>query len=287
MRVRNQADTVAIYEPAAPLREPVSTLRRMFDDLLSSLPLARQLMAADIRSQYRQTALGLLWAFIIPLANSATWLFIQSAGILSISGTRIPYPAYVLSGTLLWSIFMDAVNSPLQQTQAARAMLSKINFPREALLVSGLGQTLFNAAVKLLVMLGLLNLLGVHPGASICLLPITILSLILAGTTIGLALTPIGMLYKDIGRGLPLLLQFLMYLSPIVYAIPKHGWAGTLMSWNPLTVLLTTARETVTGYWPVEALKFAMTNVVLLALLVAAWAIYRLSMPILIERMSS
>jgi len=46
--------------------------------------------------------------------------------------------------------------SPLQQTNAAKPMLAKINFPREALVISGIYQTSFNAGIKLVVLLGLM-----------------------------------------------------------------------------------------------------------------------------------
>ena len=53
------------------------------------------------------------------------------------------------------------------------------------------------------------------------LLPLALLSLILVGTAVGLLLTPVGVLYSHIGKGLPLLMQFMMYLTPVVFAMPK------------------------------------------------------------------
>ncbi|MGA7983066.1 MAG: ABC transporter permease, partial [Chromatiaceae bacterium] len=136
---------ITVYTPDSSLRNPSRMLRDMFRDLWNGRELAWQLAVRDIRAQYRQTALGLLWAFILPLANTAAWLFIQHAGIVKVKATSLPYPVYVFTGTMLWSIFMDAVNGPLQQTIAAKPMLAKINFQREALVVSGVYQTLFNA----------------------------------------------------------------------------------------------------------------------------------------------
>ena len=140
---------VTVYTPESSLRNPARMVRSMFRDLLASRELAWQLAVRDIRAQYRQTALGLLWAFILPLANTGAWLFIQSTGIVTIQGTELPYPVYVFTGTMLWAIFMDAVNAPLQQTIAAKPMLAKINFPREGFILSGIYQTLFNASIKI------------------------------------------------------------------------------------------------------------------------------------------
>lgn len=281
------SDDWTIYTPQPATRHPVVLLRAMFVDLIASRYLARQLVVRDIRAQYRQAALGLAWAFLLPVANAATWLFLNSSGIVGIPDTGMSYASFVISGTLLWAIFMEALNAPLLQSQLAKPMLTKINFPREALLLSGIGQTLFNGAIKLVVLIVALLLLGTTPGWSIALLPLVVLLLVLLGTAAGLCLVPLGMLYSDVGRGLPLLTQFLMFLSPVVYAAPRHGWAAIVMHWNPVTPLLGAARETLTGHWLGDPGMVATVGLGSLALLLLGWLAYRAAMPILIERMSA
>ena len=203
------------------------------------------------------------------------------------AATAIPYPVFVFTGTLLWSILIDALNAPLLQVNANKALLAKINFPREALIVSGVYQTLFNAAIKLGILLVVLPFLGVHPGWGGLLIPVGIISLVLAGTAVGLMITPLGVLYGDIGRGIPLITQFLMYLSPVVFPLASTGWTATLMRLNPLTPLILNARAWFTGQ-PAQLLgewALAVGGSALLLLLV--WLVYRLAMPILIERMSA
>jgi lipopolysaccharide transport system permease protein len=278
---------VSVYTPESALRAPGRLAMEMLHDLLKSRELAWQLALRDIKAQYRQTALGLLWAFILPLANTAAWLFIQASGIVTIQATTLPYPVYVFTGTILWAIFMDAVNAPLQQTTAAKPMLAKINFPREALVLSGIYQTLFNAGIKLVVLLAALLIMGVTPGAGLVWFPFAVLSLILAGTALGLLLTPVGMLYTDVGKGLPLLMQFLMYLTPVVFPMPASGWAATLFQLNPLTPLILTARDLLTGFTPMHLDAFLAVNVAMALLLILVWVVYRAAMPILIERMSA
>jgi len=262
-------------------------IRAMFKDLLAGRELAWQLAVRDIRAQYRQTALGLLWAFILPLAHTVTWIFLNASGIVTVRETDLPYPVYVFTGTMLWAIFMDAVNSPLQQTIASKHMLAKINFPREALVVSGIYQTAFNGAIKIVLLLVTLVFMGIHPGWSMIWFPFGVLSLILAGTALGLLITPVGALYTDVGKSLPLLLQFLMYLTPVVFPMPDSGISSTIFKLNPMTPLVVNARNWLTGL-PHEYLAyFFLVNFLILALLLAVWIVYRAAMPILIERMSA
>ena len=190
---------VTIYTPESSLASPMKMLRDIFHDLADGRELAWRQMVRDINAQYRQAYLGILWAFILPLANTLVWIFLSKAGVVNISTTSVPYPLYVFIGTMLWAILMESINSPLQQVNTAKSMLAKLNFPREALILSGIYQTLFNASIKVALMLVMLIPYGINPGWSVLLFPIGIFSLVLVGTALGMLITPLGMLYSDIG----------------------------------------------------------------------------------------
>lgn len=285
--MNNTALKKTVYTPDSSLARPAKMMGEMFRDLIASRELAWRLAVRDISAQYRQAFLGILWAFILPLANTLAWIFLNSTGVVKIADTSLSYPVYVFTGTMLWAIFMDALNSPLQQAIAAKPMLAKLNFPREALVISGIYQTLFNASIKIALLLGVLVVVGINPGWNLLLFPLGILSLILVGTALGLLITPVGMLYTDVGRGLPLLMQFLMYVAPVVFPMPKAGWAATLFNLNPLTPVILTARDWLTGITPEYLGNFMLVNLAAVSLLLVVWVVYRLAMPILIERMSA
>lgn len=259
----------------------------MFRDLARSRDLGWRLAVRDIQAQYRQAYLGILWAFIAPLATTITWLFLNGTGIVKVGETSLPYPAYIISGTILWSIMLDAMNMPLQQTQLSKDMLAKLNFPREGILLSAIYQVFFNAGIKLTLMFLALLVLGVRPGWELLLFPFAVISLVMVGTVVGLLMTPVGMLYTDISRAVPLLMNFVMYLTPVVFPMPKEGWVATLFELNPLTPLILTARDWLTGYSPEYLGYFLIVNLVATLLFLISWGAYRLAMPILIERMSS
>jgi len=183
---------ITIYTPESSLANPAKMLREMFRDLAACRELAWRLAVRDVKSQYRQAFLGILWAFVLPLSNTVTWIVLSKSGIVSVSNTSLPYPVYVFTGTMLWAIFMDALNAPMQQVNTARGMLAKLNFPREALIVSGIYQTLFNAAIKVALLLGVLVVMGILPGWNLLLFPLGIISLMLVGTALGLLITPVG-----------------------------------------------------------------------------------------------
>ena len=276
-----------IYTPDSQLSNPFRMFREMLADLVASRQLAWRLTVRDLSAQYRQTFLGFLWAIILPLANTLVWIFLSRSGVVNLSDTPLPYPVYVFTGTMLWAILMDALNAPLQIVSASKSMLAKINFPREALVLSGIYQTMFNALIKIVILWVFLVVTGISPGWGGLLVPIGLISLILVGTVLGLMITPVGLLYTDVGKALPLLMQFLMYLTPVVFAMPQEGLAATVIRLNPLTPLIVTTRDWLTGLTPEFLGYFIAVNVTAIFFLFMFWIVFRLAMPILIERMGS
>ena len=262
-------------------------LTDMLHDVSAGRQLAWQLAVRDIRAQYRQAFLGIFWALILPLANTVTWIFLNRTGIVSVAETYLPYPIYVFTGTMIWAIFMEALNAPLIQTTAAKPMLAKINFPHEALIMSGIIQTLFNGSIKIGLVIVVLLLFGIIPDWHLILFPLAVMSMILVGTTVGLLITPIGLLYTDVGKGLPLVMQFLMFVSPVVFPVPTTGWAEKIFELNPLTPLILVTRDWLTGVPTESVWPFLSINFLFLLVLLAVVVIYRIAMPIMIERIGS
>ena len=262
-------------------------LKESLADIARSRFLSFQLAKRDIQAQYRQSYLGIIWAFVTPLATAFVWIFLNNSGTVRVTDTGIPYPVYAFSGTLLWSIMTEAINSPISSTNSAKSILSKINFPKEALVISGIYKLLFNSSIKIVLLLFFIFFFGIGFHWSLLLFPIAILGGLLFGTTLGLFITPLGMLYKDIGRMIGFGLTFLMYITPVVYAIPKSGIMKTVMELNPFTPIILTARDLAVGMSPTYLIYFLIVIACCIPLFFIALLFYRISIPILVERMSA
>ncbi|GHB37251.1 ABC transporter permease [Mongoliitalea lutea] len=259
----------------------------MLADVWSSHFLARQFAKRDISAQYRQSYLGILWLFLTPIASALVWIFLNNSGTLSIADTGMPYPVYVFSGTLIWSILIDAINSPTQSTNSARDILSKVNFPKEALILSGVYKLIFNSLVKIFLLGIFLLFFDVGFHLSLLYFPLVFISVILVGTAVGLFLTPIGLLYTDVSRLITMGLTLIMYLTPVMYGIPDSGLMKIIMELNPLTPLVTTLREVAVGQ-DVQFLSYFLVLTGLgIVFLFISLIIYRLSIPVIVERLSA
>lgn len=276
---------VNVYTQESALRHPGKFLRALLRDLLAARELAWRLFVRDLSANYRQTYLGYIWAFLPPLAASATFIFLQSQGITRIDDTGIPYAAFAMMGTLLWQVFADAIQSPLSSTNSARSMLAKINFPREAVLISGLYMVLFNFLIRLALLAVVMAFWNVVPGRGLLLFPVAIAGLLACGSVIGLLLLPVGLLYKDVDRSIVIVTPFWMLLTPVVYPARTDGLAGFLATWNPVSPVLTTAREALSGLPFTQLEAFGLVSGLALLLCFLGLIAFRLVMPILIERM--
>lgn len=276
-----------IYSPESQIRTPSRFLRAMINDMKNSRELAWRLFVRDFFARYRRSVLGIFWSFLPPILTGLVFIVLQKKGVVHLGPTEIPYPVYVLVGTILWQLFTESLNAPLNTVRASISMLGKVNFPREALIVSAFYQVLVNLLIKSLVLAGTFIYFGISLSAGILIAPVAILVLILLGMTIGLILTPLGMLFTDVGSSLAILTQVWFFLTPVVYPAPKTFPYSLIATLNPVSPVLMAARDLMTRGTMDDPLLFAVVSGLTLVGLLFAWVMYRLAMPIIIERMSA
>jgi homopolymeric O-antigen transport system permease protein len=278
---------VTVYTPESPLRHPRTFVGDMISDLWSSRELAWRLFVRDLSAQYRTSLLGYFWVFLPPLVASVPFVYLNSAGVIRIGSTPIPYAAYAMVGAIIWQTFVDALNSPLRSVNAARAMLTRINFPREAILLSGLMQVGFTFVVRLVLVIAVFAAFALKPPTTSPLFLVGMVSVALMGFMIGLVVTPLGILYGDVQHSLPIASTFLMLITPVLYPVPSSGPGAVVASFNPLTPLITTTRDWLTTGAAAQHTAFLVVSGVTVMLLLVAWVFYRLALPHLVARLGS
>ncbi|MFQ5416032.1 MAG: ABC transporter permease [Myxococcota bacterium] len=278
---------LAVYTPESVGLSPARMLPEMIRDLLASRELGWRLFVRDVSAQYRQSLLGFAWAFLPPILTGLVFIVLQSKAVLDLGDTAIPYPVFVLVGTIYWQIFVDALNAPLKSVTQAKPILTKINFPREALILSSAYLVIFNALLKAVVLIGVFVYFHVPVSSSLLLAPIAVVGLILLGLAIGLALTPIGILYTDVASGLVVVTQLWFFATPVIYPPPETFPLSLLATLNPVSPLLTAARDLTAAGGLSNPAAFVVTGALTIVAFAAAWMLYRVALPILTERMSA
>ena len=285
--LNKQYNSETVYTPQSLLKSPFKLAREMWQDLLVSRELGWRLATRDIKARYRQSALGIVWAFLPAIATAGLFIVLNKASIIKVEQTSIPYPAFVMVGTLLWQIFLDGLNAPIKSISSSKSILVKINFPREALIVSAMLQAIFDICVKLLVLIAVLVIFQINLTWWVLLAPLAIVMLVMLGFMVGLALTPISILYTDISMGMGTFTTLWLFATPVVYPIPTNGTLATLIKINPVTPILVPTRDLITTGTFSYLTEFTVISALVVIGLLAMWIIYRISVPILIERISS
>lgn len=276
-----------VHRPESLMRHPLRLFQMMWLDLLASRELAWQLMVRDINTKYRQSILGFFWAFLPAIVMATGFTLAQNAGVVNIGKTSIPYPAYVMFSMTLWQTFVEALNGPVQAVTSAKGMLTRVNFPREALVLAKLGEVSFNFGIKLILIIGLFLWFKIPVTASVILAPVALIHLVLLGTFFGVLLAPAGMLYQDFTMGLTLATSLWLFITPVVYPVPTQGLFGTIVKFNPVTPLLVTTRELATTGVISDPMSFWIASLIGAVGLLLAWISYRLAMPFVVEKISS
>ncbi|HQH25954.1 MAG TPA: ABC transporter permease [Oligoflexia bacterium] len=269
----------------SPLRNPREFFTLLLVDMRRAFYLGYVLFVRDFSAKYRQTLFGYLWA-VLPVAFT-TLLFIalSAAKVLQTTQADIPYPLFVLTGTVLWQTFFDSLMGPISGVQRSKTMLLKLNFPKEAVVVSALLEAAFNLVLRLLIVgVVLLCYSSLHPTGFLW-FSLSTLSLVFLGTVLGVLFVPLSLLFHDVQYALATFAGLWFFATPVVYPIPAGGTARSLLLLNPVSPLLTSSRAVL--FNPEQQFPAAYFVILILALVTAAltWVFYRVAMPHVIERL--
>jgi lipopolysaccharide transport system permease protein len=228
--------------------EPRSTWRlRDLVEVWHFRSLLAQLARRDITLRYRQTALGVIWVVLQPLIAAGLFavVFGRVAGLKS---NGVPYFVFSYAGLLAWTTFSTYLTKASSSLVGNSALVSKVYFPRIVLPLSALAGVLVDFAVSLVMMAVLLLATSTAPGWGLVLLPVWLLLVLVLGTGLGLLLASLAVRYRDVNYVLPVLVQFLLYASPVAYALSAvpHSLRGYFVA-NPMTGLLEAYRWSLLG----------------------------------------
>lgn len=276
-----------IYQPGSDLRHPAQFITSLIEDIAACWELSTQLFKRDLKAKYRQSLLGYFWAFAPPIFSAFLFIFLNQSGAIKVEDTGVPYPLFVMIGTLVWQSIVEALSGPGGAVRGAMAMLSKLNFPRESILLGSIWLLLFNVGIRMIILACLLTFYKVGINYSILWFLLSFSSLLVLATAIGVMLSIIGALYTDISRILPIATQFLMFLSPVIYPPSTDGILGILATWNPISPLLTSARQGLLGEPQTFLFELSIIIPISFILFAFAWLAFKVTMPRLIERMPS
>lgn len=193
-------------------------------ELLSARELLANLALREIRGKYKRTVLGQLWSLANPLALMLIYTAVFSL-ILRVkpdpgdpSGLDV-FALWLLAGLLPWLFFSNAVSVGMGSLVDNASLIQKVYFPRIVLPLSIVLSIAYTWLIETLVLVVILSIFGaiVWPWIPLVLAAMTLLILFSAG--LALMLSVANVYFRDTQYLLSLVMQFWLYLTPIIYPV--------------------------------------------------------------------
>jgi lipopolysaccharide transport system permease protein len=202
----------------------------------------------DLKVRYKQTLIGVAWVVLQPLMSMGAFtLFFGKLAKLPSDG--LPYPVFYFAALAPWTYFSTALSKTTNIVVGSQSLITKVYFPRLILPISGVVSGLVDLAISFVVLLALVLKYGLRPGAHAMWLPFLVLLSLATALGVGLWLSALNALYRDVGYVLPFVVQFWMLASPVAYPsslVPaKWQW---LYGLNPMAGVIEGFRWSLTGH---------------------------------------
>ena len=239
---------------ARPFEPPtlrIAPPRGWLDLHLKELWSARELLYffvwRDVKIRYKQTVIGAAWAIIQPFMTMVVFsLFFGSLAKMPSYG--LPYPVFYYSALLPWMYFSGALQNATNVVVEQQSVITKIYFPRLVLPLSAVVSGLLDFGIAFAVLLGMMAYYRLAPGLAVLLLPCFLLLAVLTALGVGLWLSALNAIYRDVRYAVPFFVQFWLFASPVAYPsslIPER-WRW-LYGLNPMAGVIEGFRWALTG----------------------------------------
>jgi lipopolysaccharide transport system permease protein len=225
----------------------------------------------DLQARSRQAYLGYLWLLIQPLLMTGVFTFLIQRVLGRGDQSPVPYPLFLLAALVPWQFFANSLNDSAESLVKNVDLVRQVYFPREILAVYPVFARLVDVGVGCIALAAFMIYFQVAPSGWLVLVPVILLIEMLFAAALGLLLSAANVGWRDVSRGLPLLLFLLLYAVPVLYA-PESVPASIrpIYDLNPLAHLVETFRAAVLGTHAPDLVGLGVVGLLgLLALLLA------------------
>jgi lipopolysaccharide transport system permease protein len=276
---------ITTYEPDNSLKKGyLSIFSEIYNEFIKNKWLTYQLFKRDFFALYKQSFIGVLWAFIIPLFSVGTFIILNRSGIFSIGEIDVPYPIYAILGMAFWQLFSTGLITSSNSLVKAGSMIAKINFSKKSLVISSAGQSIVSFLIQLTLVIILFIYYKIAPSTAIMLIPLFMIPIMLLTLGLGFIFSLLNGIVRDIGNILSILMTFLMFLTPILYAKPTTGILARITNYNPLYYLTSAPRQLVLTGTILEWKGFLISSAISIIIFIICLIIFHLTETRVTER---
>jgi len=225
------------------------------------IDLSIELLKKELKVRYKSSFLGYFWSIAAPLLQAIIYYYAFKF-IIKINIEN--YSVFLIVGLFPWQWFSNSIMSSIFAIIGNAQLIKKTAMPREILIVATVLNDTVHFILSIPVILIFTFLLDLKINL-LCLLflPLAIIIQLLTTLGIAFAVSAIGVYFRDIERLLVLFLNFLFYLTPIIYnvnMIPEN-FRKIVAILNPIFSIIELYRslliygKLINQYWLISAIQ--------------------------------
>jgi ABC-2 type transport system permease protein len=200
--------------------------------LIQYRDLLRQFIISSIKVRYKRSLLGIIWTLLNPLLTMLVLTLVFS-NVFRI--TIQHYPAYALSGLIIWNFFANTTSISMQGLISSGGLLNRIYVPKSIFTVSAIGSELINLTLSLIPLFAIALVIGMKIEPAVLVMPLAVILLVIFALGVGLILATAAVYFADIVPFYSVILTLWMYSTPIIYPpeiLPSQfAW---ILKFNPM-----------------------------------------------------
>lgn len=193
-----------------------TVLRRFTNTMQTRRFLFQQLVNRDFQHRYKGTFLGMAWSVLSPLCNLAVMMLVFSR----LFGRNVDhYVIYLFSGNIIMSYYRESTTNGMTSLLSNAPIITKINIPKYLFLLSQNVSALINFGLTIIIYFFFCILDRVAFTPAMLMLPYSIFCLVIMNVGIGMILSALFVLFRDLKYLYNIFLTLLTYLSAIFYTV--------------------------------------------------------------------
>jgi len=234
------------------------------------------LVLRNLKVRYRQTILGAAWAVLQPLALMVLFVLVVEK-LLAVRSEGVPYPLFAFAALVPWGLFSQSLTLGAPSVVQDMNLVSKVYVPRLLIPLAAVGVLLVDFLITLAILFGMMALYSTAPDlAALVWIPSLTLLALVTSVAVGVWLSALMVMYRDVRAVAPFLAQFLLFLTPVAYSsnlVPER-WR-VIYGLNPMASVVEGFRSALLGTSPPAGRMLAASAVVAILLFGAALTYFR------------
>lgn len=219
----------------------------MIDKNFKNRHMILKLAKNDFRTKYAGSYLGIVWAFVQPITTILLYWFVFQVGFRTPAIGNYPFVLWLTAGLVPWFFFSDAWNGGTHSLIGYSFLVKKVVFDIEILPGIKVLSAFFVNLFFSLFMLVIFAANGYYPTIHTLQLLYCMICTFALTWALSYFTSALVVFVRDLGHLLSVILQILMWLTPIMWNIgmieDAYPWLVQVMKFNPIFYVVQVCRD--------------------------------------------